>query len=232
MSRSEEFLSLYNKVVEHLSQIAGESQRKSFYHLIEKAAIKDLAIRNHKKRLKVYGKLRDAIVHSKDSPQEEIEEPSVAVLEKFKQVAEYIISPPKLIPTFKCSLRVFNPENKLPDVLKFMKENDYSQVIVKADDRISLITAEGVARWLTFEINEDIISITETKLSDIIPHEIPDGLVIMDQNKTVDHAKEVFEKSLESQKARLYCILITHDGEMFGDLMGIVTPWDIIEQSF
>ena len=86
MSRSGEYLSLYNKVAEHLSKIAGESQRRPFYHLIEKAAIKNLAIRNHKNRLKVYGKLRDVIVHTKDRPQKETVEPSSEVLEMFKRV--------------------------------------------------------------------------------------------------------------------------------------------------
>jgi len=231
MNRSEEFISQYNKLADHLSQKAGESLRTPFYRLIEKVARKDPVIAKHESRLKAYGDLRNAIVHHKGFPQEVIAEPSVAALESFKRVAEYIFSPPRLIPTFESSLHVFRPEDKLANILSNMKDNAFSQVIVRIEDTISLLTTEGIAQWLTHQIEDDIISISETILSDVLPHEIPDSFVVMDANKTVDHAREAFEKSLEAKKARLYCIVITNDGKMTGRLMGIVTPWDIIEQN-
>jgi len=231
MSRSEEFISLCNKVADHLSQKTGKSLRTTFYRLIEQAAKIDPVIAKHESRLKAYGDLRNAIVHYKGFPKEIIAEPSSDALASFKRVAEYIFSPPRLIPTFESSLCIFSPEDKLANVLSHMKENDFSQVIVNTNDEISLVTTEGIAQWLTHQIEDDIISILDTTVSDILPHEISGSFMVMDANKTIDHAREAFEKSLESKKARLYCIIVTKDGKMTGKLLGIVTPWDIIEQN-
>ena len=231
MSRSEEFISLHNKVAKHLSQKTGESPHAPFYRLVEFAAEKDPVISKHESRLKAYGDLRNAIIHDKKYPHEVIAEPSASALDNYSQIAKYIFSPPRVIPTFKCHVRVFSPEDNLPDILRYMKENDFSQVIVKTDDEISLVTTEGIAAWLTHQIKEDIISITETRLSDVLPHEIPNSFEVMDRNKTLDHAREAFEKSLELKKARLYCIVITNDGKMSGQIFGLITPWDIIEHN-
>ena len=192
MSRSDEFIAIYNKVADHLSKIINESERVPFYRLIEYAAKKDPVVAKHESRLKAYGDLRNAIVHHKGYPLEILAEPSVSALDHFKQVAKYIFSPPKLIPTFKSSLRVFSPEDKLSDILRHMKDNDFSQVIVKTTDSISLVTTEGIAQWLTPQIDEDLVSILDTTLSDILPHEIPDSFMVMDANKTVDHARAAF----------------------------------------
>lgn len=203
MNRSQEFISLYNKVADHLSQKTGESPKTPFYLLIEQAAKNDPVITKHESRLKAYGDLRNAIVHYKSYPHEIIAEPSVATLVNFKRIADYIFSPPKLMPTFKSNLRIFNPEDRLPVVLKYMKENDFSQIVIKKEGKISLITTEGIAQWLTHQIDDDIISISETTLSNVLPHEIPDSFMHMHANKTVDHAREAFEKSLETKKDRL-----------------------------
>ena len=231
MKRSEEFISLYNQVADHLSKTIGDPCRQPFYRMIEEAADRDPVIATHKSRLKAFGDLRNAIVHYKGFPKEVIAEPSEAALSSFKRVAHYIFSPPKLIPIFKQELRIFNPADKLADVLSHMKAKDFSQVVVKTDDAISFVTTEGIAQWLTHQIEDDLISINDTTLSDILPYEIPDSFIVMDQNKTLDHARLAFEKSLESKKARLYCIVITNDGKITGNLLGIVTPWDIIEQN-
>ena len=194
MNRSEEFISLHNKVTKHLSQKAGESPRTPFYRLVQLAAEKDPVIAKHESRLKAYGDLRNAIVHDRKYPYEVIAEPSVSALDNYGQIARYIFSPPRVIPAFKCDVRVFSQEDNLPNILRYMKENEFSQVIVKADDAFSLVTTEGIAEWLTHQIVEDVISISETKLSDVLPHEVPDSFVVIDRNKTLDHARDAFEK--------------------------------------
>ena len=39
------------------------------------------------------------------------------------------------------------------------------------------------------------------------------------------------KRAWKLKKTDCNCIVITNDGKMTGNLMGIVTPWDIIDQS-
>jgi predicted transcriptional regulator len=212
-----------------LSKLSGESPRLRFYELVDCAARKDPVIAKHENRLKAYGDLRNAIIHYKDYPKEVIAEPSVAALESFKRIANYIFSPPKLIPAFQTKVRIFTPDAILSEVLLYMKDHDFSQVTLHINNKISVVTTEGIALWMANQIEDDLISISETSLSDVLPYELQNCFEIMDKDKTIDHARDAFEKSLDSKKARLYCIVITDNGTESGEPLGIVTPWDIIE---
>jgi len=231
MSRTLKFIELFNKVSHHLQNRTGESTKTPFYELIDLASSQDPVIQKHSKTLKDFGKLRNAIVHDRGYPREVVAEISEQALSRFERLVEYILKPPLVYPLFKRDVRAFSAGDSLQSALTYLKEKDFSQAIVRLDgENLGIITSEGIAVWLTNQIDEDIISISETTLENILQHEIPNSFSIIHPNQTIEHARQAFEKHLEKQQARLYCLIITHDGSSRGKPQGIITPWDLLDQ--
>ena len=109
-----------------------------------------------------------------------------------------------------------------------MRERDYSQVVVRIEGKLSLLTVEGIARWLEEQAQEDIISVREAIITDAWRYEQAENVSIMNRDQTVYDAMEIFMLAIEQRKPRIYALLITEHGKATEGLQGIVTPWDLL----
>ena len=64
---------------------------------------------------------------------------------------------------------------KLAELLSYMRANDFSQVIAVKNERYIIVSAEGLAHWLEAKSKEEIIDLSETRLSDVIIFEPKDS---------------------------------------------------------
>jgi len=231
MDRADKFVLLFNQISERLSQLANVDRHEPFYRVVDLAAQKSPAVQKQAAQLKKYGDLRNAIVHDPSYPGEKFAEPTDAALARFETIVNKIVSPKQLFPIFQSNIRCFAPNEPLVAALLYMKDNDFSQVVVQEDGALSLLSVEGIAGWLAQEAKEDIISIAAAKVKDALACDIPDNFRVMSRYETVYHAQEAFAKALDHKKPRLLAIIITQNGKPTEKPIGIVTPWDLLEDA-
>jgi predicted transcriptional regulator len=229
MEKVEAFLTLYQKLDEYLRRNAGQARDLSFAQRLDALAQKHPMLRRNAAKLKDYGDLRNALVHHRDPGGGWIAEPSERTLQEFEQIVQAILLPQKLIPRFqKLDIRLFSPQDPLVTALQHMREHDYSQVVVRIEGKLSLLTVEGIARWLEEQAQEDIISVREAIIRDARRYEQAENVSIMSRDQTVNDAMEIFMLAIEQRKPRIYALLITERGKATERLQGIVTPWDLL----
>ena len=147
MDRAEEFIQLFNRVESSLSQLANPKKYLPFSQLVDAASALSAAVKANSSHLKQFAKLRNAIVHDGDYPPQIIATPSPEALLRFAQVAQEVLDPDPLIPTFEAKVRCFSPGDPLPTVLRFMREHDFSQVMVRGNDgQLNMLTVEGITK--------------------------------------------------------------------------------------
>ncbi len=228
MDRAARFIHLYNRLSDHLRETTDADKRASFAEMVNRAAQKDAAIRAVENQLKEFADLRNAIVHHRDYPATIIAEPSEAALLEFTAIVEKALAPRRLLPTFRRSVRVFSTEERLVEALRYMRDHEYSQVVVRDGHGLALLTVEGVARWLEQQAEAESIGIADVTVGDACACEVPDTVEFMGGQRTLFEAREAFAAIGGRRQPRLFAIVITRNGRPDEPPLGIVTPWDVL----
>jgi predicted transcriptional regulator len=229
MEKVDTFLILYNKLDEYLRRHAEQTKRDlPFGQRLDNLAGKHSVLRQNAAKLKDYGDLRNAIIHHRDPSGGIIAVPTERTLQEFERIVQAILSPPKLIPRFKSDIHLFSPPDPLVTALQHMREHNYSQVVVKTEGKLSLLTVEGIARWLEEQAQDDIISVRDAHIADAQKYEQVENVSIMNRNQTVYEAMDTFMLAIEQKRPRIYALLITEHGKLIESPLGIVTPWDLL----
>lgn len=227
MDRHATFIGLYNQLADHLSAITGTNEFERFYRLIDLAAEKNAAVRLHAQQLKKYGDFRNVIEHNNEF----FDEPSEGTLARFQALANNILSPEPLLPTFQRDVRCFQPNESLGSTLGYMRANDYSQVVVRSDRQLALLTLEGIARWLSQSSEDDHVLLNTCTVEHVLKNEHEGCFRLMGRNHSVYDVKDAFARPLGTGKTRLHAVIITQNGKWEEKPLGIVTPWDILEDA-
>lgn len=227
MDRHSTFIGLYNQLADHLITLTGSNEFERFYHLIDMAAEKNAAVRMHAQQLKKYGDFRNVIEHNNEF----FDEPSEGTLTRFQALAKNILSPEPLLPTFQKDVHCFAPNESLGTALGYMRTNDYSQVVVHTGEALALLTLEGIARWLSQSAEDDHILLKTCAIEQVLANEHSGSFGIMGRNHSVYDAKDAFSRPLGQGKTRLHAVIITQNGKIGEKPLGMVTPWDILEDT-
>ena len=224
---TEEFIGLYHKLWDFLRHITDSDRSVSFHELVDEAAKDNGVVKKEARLLKDFGRLGNII---RNRQGHKIAEPTKEALSSFKCLVDNIISPQKLVPAFQAEIKCFSPDEKLVTALKYMGGNDFSQIVISDKVKVSLLTAEGVAKWLEHQADKDVIRIGRVKVRDALACDISDSFVLMGAEHTVYDAQEAFKKAIEKKYPRLFAIIITDNGKRTGKPIGIVTPWDLMPE--
>lgn len=227
MDRHTTFIALYNQLADHLISLTGSNEFERFYHLIDMAAEKNAAVKLHAQQLKKYGDFRNVIEHNNEF----FDEPSDGTLARFQALAKNILSPEPLLPTFQKDVHCFTPNEPLGSALRYMHTNDYSQIVVHTGTKLAILTLEGVARWLAQSSENDSVLLKKCVIEDVLASEHEGGFGVMARSHSVYDAKNAFARPLGTGKTRLHAILITQNGKVEEKPLGIITPWDILEDT-
>jgi hypothetical protein len=229
VDRADEFIQLFNRVEHFLSLLVRPEKSMGFAQLVEAASTLSAAVRANNVHLRQFAKLRNAIIHEADYPSHIVAIPSLEALLRFKVIVQEVVEPKALIPTFATQVRCFSLGDKLPEVLKFMRNHDFSQVIVRnSEERLSMLTVEGIAKWLADDVECNQNSVARATLDSILPLEPPGCFLIMSAEKTIFDATDAFTNSIHCKATRLYAIAITESGADSDEPIGFVTPWDLV----
>jgi CBS domain-containing protein len=226
--RASEFLLLFNQVTEHLRTLVGAGPECNFPHLVSQGAEMNVTIRRDQSRLLAYGKLRNAIVHGPSYPAEVIAEPTERTLTDFRTLVEKATSPTLVIPKFEREVRCFGPGDSLREALAYMRSANYSQVVVRENGGLRLLTTEGVAWWATGKGLDEQNPPGGAIVGDALRFEFAGTHQVLHRGQSIDDAKEAFATQFERGRPRLYALLITETGADTEAVLGIVTPWDLL----
>ncbi len=232
MEQASEFILVYNRLCDYLRQLTGGDTNWDFPLLLQKASDKNAGVRKYKDMLQAYNRLRNAIIHWKDYPDKIIATPLEEEVVRFRQVVDSVCTPKRVIPMFQKQVQVFETSEKLSVALRYMKQEDYSQVVVRAQGKHVLITVEGIARWLESQVENELVDIESATLGDILPCDTSLSFIFMDRNCSVYDAEAAFGETIGRNRPRLLAIIVTHNGRPTETPLGIVTPWDLIPGSF
>ncbi len=231
-NRGHEFLSIFTTMEEYLTRHAPEGGSDSWADRLHRLARINKAVKRYLDDLLAYGRLRNAIVHSSRFPDAYIAEPLPEVVENFRMIVNRITSPVRL--REHCAdqkdVRVFKRQDSLKEALVYMRDNDFSQVLVRVQNELSLITAEEITRWLEHQINADgiVVDIAETSLESLEKYEMPGSSMFMSEAESLFDAEDAFQQPPAPNESRLYAIVVTSNGRPTGELRGLVTAWDIL----
>ena len=227
MDRHSTFINLYNQLSDHLIALTGSNEFERFYRLIDIAAEKNTAVKLHAQQLKKYGDFRNVIEHNNEF----FDEPSEGTLGRFQALVKNILTPEPLLPTFQKEVHCFSPKESLGTALGYMRTNDYSQVVVYTGEQLALLTLEGIARWLAQSSEDETVVLKKCIVEHVLMKEHEGGFVVLGRNRSVYDAKDAFSRPLGSGKTRLHAVIITQNGKLEEKPLGLVTPWDILEDT-
>ena len=222
MRKADQFVELYNQLSAHLAELTGDD-RAPFYALIERSRNISRVVRREEVTLKKYGDLRNLIVHGSNYPRELLADPTDETVAQFAQIVQRIIAPTRL-DAFAQQLRLFRSQELLEDALRYMNDHDFSQVIVRDGQRLALLTAEGITKWLQAQAKRNNVSLANIAIGDALRYDLPDNFLLMRRDATVDAAEAMFATAIEQGHPRLFSIIITKIGKHNEAQLGIVTP--------
>jgi CBS domain-containing protein len=136
-----------------------------------------------------------------------------------------------LIPRFAKYLWCFSPDEHLVTALDYMRENDFSQIVVRQEGQLTVLTTEGTAGWLERHAHARPLSLAEARVGDALAHDVPDSAMVMGAAHSVADALAAFTGFLKQGRPRLYAIIITERGTHREEPIGIVTPWDLLGEA-
>ena len=229
-SNGERFEAAYNKIDALLRKKIGGAKTHSFSSVVTETANRDPTVRKNKDDLLEFGDLRNAIVHDRGKASVLLADPREDVVKKIEEIWNHL-SHPRILRSLarRTPLRIFAPSEVLVESLSYMRKNDFSQVIAFRDEKYLVLSAEGIAHWLEAKAKEDIIALSEARLSDVLHFEPTDSCVYLKANDTVDRAREVFANDIGK---RVFSALVTEHGSAKEKPINIVTPWDFVTGAF
>jgi CBS domain-containing protein len=137
----------------------------------------------------------------------------------------------RLIPRFEKHIWCFSPGEQLRTALMYMREEDFSQVVVQVNGKLRLLTGEGIARWLADRARQhEAIDLGRATVGEALlleSGELP-NVEVMPSQASVSQAARLFKDGIERGEPRLYAIVITANGRDDETPLGIVTPWDLL----
>ncbi|MGG0643887.1 CBS domain-containing protein [Sporosarcina gallistercoris] len=230
VENSDRFIIAYNRIEKALGKKVEETGFLPFYKLIEKAKIKNSVVRNYEEDLREFGDLRNAIIHHRTGVDYVIAEPHDDIVERIELIEKKVNNPLNVGALFGCKVHTLQAADSLPMALRLMQENKFSQVPIYEQGHFKgLITAAGITYWLAGQSTEDSISREIPTLSEVYNFEKrKQSFEFVRRDLSVYEAEDYFKRAI-SKGTRLEALLITETAGHDEELIGIITPYDLLK---
>ena len=227
---SDRFITAYNRIEKVLAKKVDENGFLPFYRLIDQAKIKNSVVRNYEEDLREFGDLRNAIVHHRTGVDYVIAEPHDEIVERIELIDKKLRNPLKVGALFGCKVHSLQASDSLTKALALMRENKFGQIPVYEDQTYKgLITAAGITHWLAGRSTEDSISREIPTLSDVYSYEKrKESYVFVKRELSIYEAEDYFKRAI-TEGTRLEALLITENANPDEELIGIITPYDLLK---
>jgi CBS domain-containing protein len=192
---------------------------------VDKAASKNTAVRQFRKRLKSLGNLRNLLVHDHEH-HKEVAVPTERTVRGLEALAEALTSPPPLL-TVAIKPVTCRPSDPVGAAARVMHDNSFSQLPVHDGERlVGLLTGETIARWLAARLDGGVGILEEESVANVLEYQEAAGYVLVAQAATVFDGLMAFDQALRSGTA-LQAVIVTANGKPTDIPLGIITSCDI-----
>lgn len=229
MSRAEEFIATFHRIEDYLSREMGDGQHFSFSNMVNRTAKYNPIIERYKEDLHQISQLRNAIVHERREPDFIIAEPHDSIVDLIHEIEQELLHPRQVIPMFRKIVTTFKVDDALLDVLKVVRDKDYSQFPVYDADGSwkGLLTKKGVTSWLAAIVDGPQVSLENVQVKHVLQHDSHvERYRFVDKDTTIIEAHHYFN-SIEDG-IRFDALLITETGNQNEPMLGIIRPRDIL----
>jgi len=197
--------------------------------VVAEADRKGLISRGRKDDLLAYSDLRNAIVHDRRGTAVLIADPRDDIVLAIEAICNRLAKPRLLKSLARpFPMKIFEARDLLPAALKYMRQNDFSQIVVSRDLAYVILSAEGITHWLEDKSKIDILELSASQLEEVLDFEPPDTVRYMKGSNTVDQALALFVNDIEK---RVFSILVSENGRATEKPVSILTPWDAVSGS-
>lgn len=230
VKNSDRFIVSYNRIEKALATKVEGNGYLPFYRLIDKAKIKNSVVRKYEDDLREFADLRNAIVHHRTDIDYVIAEPHDEIVERIEDIEQRLSNPLTVGALFGCKVHTLQASDQLTSALQMMEDNKFSQVPFYKDGTFAgLITAAGITYWLAGQSTENSISREIPTLSTVYNFEKrKDSFEFVEKDLSVYEADDYFKRAI-SKGTRLEALLITENGRPTEELIGIITPFDLLK---
>jgi len=224
---SVEFNALFNYLDAHLRRELRIERRYDFMDLVNEGARRGIVPAGMVNELRDCKALRNLLVHTARHPHDALAQPSDYGLERFREIVAAIADPVRVFPTFRRTIRPFGADEPLTKALRFMAEHEFSQVVVRDDGRLAVLSSEGVTRWLA-ALADDTVPMASTTIGDVLEFEPEGTFALLPRSATIDEARDFFDRAPGLPQPRVHAVIITEHGRDTEQPLGFATPWDLV----
>lgn len=228
MDRTQQFLNRFNELEQYLRDTTDSKREVPFGSLIGRASQKNAAVRRYERDLREFADLRNAIVH--EHPRGHvIADIRQEALNEFTAMADHIMAPELVYPLFRREIQVYREDDPLSSAVKDLWESGHSQVIVRVDKLLTLLSSQGITRWLGSQVNGAKVDLADATIGSALTYEDEGGIAFLSRNAPVDEARELFLSFPTRHSQRLRAVVITETGRSTEAPLGIITASDLVE---
>ena len=127
-------------------------------------------------------------------------------------MVDRITEPERVYPLFRRDITVYREDDPLERGGRDLWETGHSQVIVRVDRMLTLLSNAGITRWLGSQVNGTSIDLADASVGDALAYEEEGGIAFVSRNAPVDEARELFLSFPTRRSQRLRAIVITENG--------------------
>lgn len=227
--RADTFLSMYRVLEGILDRKYAGLGRKVNSVVME--YIQDAESEPVRAQLNVCREIRNLLTHNSDKNGKPLVEPSQEVLDSLYEIIAYVQKPQPAMMYATEAARILRASmnDRAMDIMRRMEKHGYSHVPVMDDDRI--VGVFGVAAVFSRVLDGGVIG-PDTRIKEFGGHirldkQTSGRFLIMGPNATYLDVRGEFEK-YEDRNSRVAVVFITSTGDESGELLGMLTPWDVM----
>ena len=229
---SDRFLAAFNRIEAYLKEEGDASKYEGFSKSLNMAIKNSPMIKNFKEDLEKFSNLRNIIIHEEIRPNFVIAEPHIEIVERIEKIAEILERPQRVLPQFKREVKKVDLYDNIAVPLRLIR-NGFSQFPVYNNGKfMGLLSDKCIAKWLANSLHEDILSIHDVRVEQVLKFDVSNGMNVrfIDKEATLYNAISIFTE-YRNKNIQVEAILITPNGKVDESLLGIITPRDLVEIS-
>ncbi|MFW5891120.1 MAG: CBS domain-containing protein, partial [bacterium] len=194
-----------------------------------KQKYKDKIVNHYWKDLQMFLNLRNVLSHEQDR-NDILANPTDETVKRIVAIKDKIINPDVVGKLFKTKVVSFKSDNSLDKVLNVVKDYDFTQFpIFSNEEFIGVLSENGITRWLSRKVEDDVLSIKETKVEEVLDlEESKDNFGFINPSANVFDLLNKFQKGYRNHNKSLI-LLVTgkKDPKKSSDFTGIITYADL-----
>ncbi len=229
--RAESFLQLYRILEESLETKYARTPRTTSSVVMEYA--KDEDSLPFREKLNLCREIRNILTHNALDDGASVVEPSEGVVKTLEEIVDHVRRPLKAL-AFATSADAVMRAHMGYCALRLMREmaqKGFSHIPVYDEGRFkgvfSVSTVFSYASAYPGRAVDENTRVKEFKSFLPIDKHMTERFLFMDQETTYTDVKRAFEADVKKKK-RVAVLFITEGGEPTGELLGLITPWDVL----